>query len=160
MNLLETGEGVKQAQRAIAVDPTDPRVEQVLRPYLARPRVLVVDDSMTIREVVTRTLEKKGYATASSRNGLYALGDATDFNPALILLDIAMPVMDGYQVCGALKKNPVTKDIPVVMLSGKDGIFDKVKGRLAGATEHIGKPFKPEGLVKSVSRYVPLPVKQ
>jgi CheY-like chemotaxis protein len=104
MNLLETGEGVKQAQKAISVDPHDPRVEQVLRPYLARPRVLVVDDSTTIREVVIRTLEKKGYATAGSKNGLYALGDATDFKPALVLLDIAMPVMDGYQVCSALRR--------------------------------------------------------
>jgi twitching motility two-component system response regulator PilG len=160
MNLLETGEGVKQAQKAINLDPDDPRVEQVLRPYLARPRVLVVDDSTTIREVVIRTLEKKGYATAGSKNGLYALGDATDFKPVLVLLDIAMPVMDGYQVCSALKKNPATKHIPVVMLSGKDGIFDKVKGRMAGATEHISKPFKPEGLVKSVSRYAPAPIRQ
>ena len=153
MNVLNTGEGLKQAKRAIDLCPEDPRVASVLRPYLARPRVMVVDDSATIREVVTRTLEKNGYAAVAYPNGLYALGEIGDLKPAMVLLDITMPVIDGYKVCESFKKNPETKDIPVVMLSGKDGIFDKVKGRMAGASEYITKPFKAEGLLKTVSKY-------
>jgi twitching motility two-component system response regulator PilG len=74
--------------------------------------------------------------------------------PDLILLDITMPRMDGYQVCKLIRGNPTTKDVPIVMISGKDGFFDKVRGRMAGATGYITKPFGPETLMKAVEHYL------
>jgi twitching motility two-component system response regulator PilG len=77
-----------------------------------------------------------------------------EHTPDLILLDITMPRMDGYQVCKVIKQNPYTKHIPVVMLSGNDGFFDKVKGKLAGATDYITKPFEEAPLAASVQKHL------
>lgn len=122
--------------------------------------VMIVDDSPTIRKLVSMTLEEAGYGVVTACDGMQALGKlnghSPDLNgrlPNLILLDITMPRMDGYQVCKIIKGYKQTKGIPVVMLSGKDGFFDKVRGRIAGSTDYITKPFKPQALVDAVDKH-------
>lgn len=118
-----------------------------------KPIVLIVDDSPTIRKLVAITLEKHGYTVIAANDGLEGLSKMGDTVPALILLDITMPRLDGYQLCKLIKGNPQTQNIPVIMLSGKDGFFDKVRGRIAGSTEYITKPFEPDSLLQVVRRH-------
>jgi twitching motility two-component system response regulator PilG len=116
--------------------------------------IMIVDDSNTIRKLVDMTLKRERYATVIAVDGMDALAKLNDAMPDLILLDITMPRMDGYQVCKVVKGNEETKNIPVVMLSGKDGFFDKVRGRVAGATDYLTKPFDPQELVQTVKRHM------
>jgi twitching motility two-component system response regulator PilG len=104
--------------------------------------------------LVTITLEKRDYRVIPASDGLEALAKINDGLPDLVLLDITMPRMDGYQLCKIIKGNPGTKHVPVVMLSGKDGFFDKVRGRMAGSTEYITKPFEPDALVRTVEKHI------
>jgi twitching motility two-component system response regulator PilG len=119
-----------------------------------RGTILVVDDSPTVRKLVAMTLERDGYRVMLASNGVEALSEIQDHIPGLIFLDISMPRMDGYQLCKLIRGDPATKNIPVILLSGKDGFFDKVKGRLAGSTEYITKPFEPETLLDVVAKYL------
>lgn len=116
--------------------------------------ILVVDDSATVRKLISSKLEKSGHAVLCAVDGMDALEKIEANAPDLILLDITMPRMDGYQVCKMIRTNEKTKDIPVVMISGKDGFFDKVRGRMAGTTGYITKPFGPETLMKMVENYI------
>lgn len=116
--------------------------------------ILVVDDSPTIRKLISGKLEKSGHEVFCASDGVEALEMLKALEPDLILLDITMPRMDGYQVCKTIKSAPETKDIPVVMISGKDGFFDKVRGRMAGTSGYITKPFGPETLMKVVEGYL------
>jgi twitching motility two-component system response regulator PilG len=121
------------------------------RPMLGK--ILIVDDSPTVRKLVSMTLEKSGYGVMTAADGYEAADQLLKSLPDLILLDIAMPGMDGYQVCKLIKENKETSTIPVIMLSGKDGFFDKIRGRMAGSTAYITKPFKPDALVESIKKY-------
>lgn len=116
--------------------------------------ILVVDDSPTIRKLISGKLEKSGHEVFCASDGVEALEMLKALEPHLVLLDITMPRMDGYQVCKAIKSAPETKDVPVVMISGKDGFFDKVRGRMAGTSGYITKPFGPETLMKVVEGYL------
>ena len=116
--------------------------------------ILVVDDSATVRKLISGKLEKSGHAVICAMDGVDALEKIKEIVPDLVLLDINMPRMDGYQVCKMIRSNDTTKDIPVVMISGKDGFFDKVRGRMAGTTGYITKPFGPETLMKTVETYI------
>ncbi|TEU15045.1 MAG: response regulator [Anaerolineales bacterium] len=116
--------------------------------------ILVVDDSPTVCKIVQVTLTKMGCRVVIAEDGLEALAKIEDEKPDLILLDIIMPHMDGYQVCSLIKKKPHYKHIPVVILSGKDGFFDKVRGRLAGSTGYITKPFQPDVLTETVEKHL------
>ena len=115
--------------------------------------VLIVDDSPTVRKIVAVTLERQGYRVLAASGAIEALARINEALPDLILLDIAMPHMDGYQLCKLIKGNTLTKSVPVVMLSGKDGFFDKVRGRMTGATHYITKPFEPATLIEAVQKY-------
>jgi twitching motility two-component system response regulator PilG len=121
---------------------------------LARKIVLAVDDSLTVRKIVAMTLEKNGYRVVTASDGQEALTRLRETVPDLILLDITMPGMDGYQVCRQIRSNKAMRHIPIVMLSGKDGFFDKVQGRLAGAAQYITKPFEPDDLLQSVKKHL------
>jgi CheY-like chemotaxis protein/tetratricopeptide (TPR) repeat protein len=123
-------------------------------PMTAGKTILVVDDSPTVRKLIAGKLEKCGHEVYCSNDGVEAMEYLQSLTPDLILLDIAMPRMDGYQVCKLIRSNPVTKDVPIVMISGKDGFFDKVRGRMAGTTGYITKPFGPEALMKAVEHYL------
>lgn len=120
------------------------------------PVVLVVDDSPTIRKIVEITLKRQGVQVVSAPSGVIALAAIANTPPQLILLDIMLPKVNGYQICQIIRRNPEYKHIPVVMLSGKDGVFDKVRGKLVGATEYITKPFEPRDLLRVVRKYVAL----
>jgi twitching motility two-component system response regulator PilG len=116
--------------------------------------ILVVDDSPTVRKLIAGKLEKCGHEVVCANDGVEAMERLEHFVPDLILLDITMPRMDGYQVCKQIRSNNATKDVTVVMISGKDGFFDKVRGRMAGTTGYITKPFGPETLMKAVEMYL------
>lgn len=117
-------------------------------------KILVVDDSATVRKLISGKLSKSGHEVLCAADGIEALEKINEIMPDLILLDINMPRMDGYQVCKLIRNNEATKDVPVVMISGKDGFFDKVRGRMAGTTGYITKPFGPETLMKTVETYI------
>jgi twitching motility two-component system response regulator PilG len=120
---------------------------------MAGKRVLIVDDSPTIRRIVETTLRRAGYEVMVAETGLAALAAVADHQPDLILLDVMLPSMSGYQVCQLIKRHQRARGIPVVMLTGKDGVFDKVRGRLAGAAEYMTKPFTPKALLDVVARH-------
>ena len=116
--------------------------------------ILVVDDSATVRKLIAGKLEKSGHNVVCSNDGEEALERIKTVVPDLVLLDIAMPGMDGYQVCRQIRGWNSTASTPVVMISGKDGFFDKMRGKMAGAVGHITKPFGPETLMKAVEFYL------
>ncbi len=120
-----------------------------------RRTVMVVDDSATIRKILGMTLERAGYAVVAEPDGERAVERLAQFVPDLILLDITMPKLDGYEVCKRIKKDPRTAHVPVVMLSGKDGFFDKVKGRMVGATEYLTKPFQAPAVLAVIATHCP-----
>jgi CheY-like chemotaxis protein len=117
-------------------------------------RILVVDDSPTVRKLIAGKLEKSGHQVICANDGVEAMERLENMVPDLVLLDINMPRMDGYQVCKLIRSNDKTKNVTVVMISGKDGFFDKVRGRMAGTTGYITKPFGPETLMKAVEVYL------
>lgn len=116
--------------------------------------ILVVDDSPTIRKLISLKLQKCGHETICAVDGVDALEKISEVVPDLVLLDITMPRMDGYQTCKMIRGNEETKDVPIVMISGKDGFFDKVRGKMAGTSNYITKPFGPETLMRTVNEYL------
>ncbi|MGD8822281.1 MAG: response regulator [Anaerolineales bacterium] len=123
-------------------------------PSKTTARVLVVDDSPTIRKLVAMTLGKRGFEVVAAADGMEALARINDGAPDLILLDITMPRMDGYQLCRTIKGNHTIDHIPIVMLTGKDGFMDKVRGRMVGSEGYLTKPFQPDELVRMVEQHV------
>ncbi len=121
---------------------------------MAVPTVLVVDDSPTVRKIVQMTLQREHIRVITAADGLSALTSVADNMPALILLDIQLPRMDGYHICQIIRKNLQFRQIPIIMLSGKDGLFDKMRGRLAGSTEYLTKPFDSAELVRTVKKHL------
>ena len=126
--------------------------EQDAEPH--RGRVMVVDDSPTVRKLVEITLERSGHEVIVAEDGMQALAKINDVIPDVILLDITMPRMDGYELCKTIKGSRVTSHIPVIMLTGKDGLIDKVRGRMVGSEEYLTKPFDPKELVQLVERHM------
>jgi twitching motility two-component system response regulator PilG len=116
--------------------------------------VLIVDDSPTVHKLVESSLAPAGFQVVVAADGVEGLSRLKDLRPVLILLDISMPGMDGYQVCKVIKANPATADIPVVMLSGRDGLVDKVRARMAGSTVYVTKPFTRASLLQVVQKVV------
>ena len=124
---------------------------------MVEPVVLVVDDSPTVRKIVQLTLQREHIRVVTAGDGLSALAAVADEQPDLILLDIMLPRMDGYNICQIVRKNMAYRDLPIIMLSGKDGLFDKMRGKLAGSTEYMTKPFDSAELVQTVKRYLDSP---
>ncbi|MEO1526377.1 MAG: response regulator [Planctomycetota bacterium] len=118
-----------------------------------RPMVLAVDDSPTVRKLVAMTLERVGYEVVTAADGVAALNLLAERLPVLILSDINMPRITGYKLCKLVKKHHRTNHIPVVMLSGKNGVFDKVRGQMVGCADYITKPFESHDLIDKVRRY-------
>lgn len=116
--------------------------------------VLVVEDSATTRKVITVILKHEGFDVVEAKEGIEALARFNEIVPDLVLLDIIMPGMDGYQVLATMKNNASFKKIPVIMLTAKDGLIDKVKGKMAGCSEYLTKPFTPEQLMARVKKYL------
>jgi twitching motility two-component system response regulator PilG len=117
-------------------------------------KVLVIDDSNTIRRSAEAFLRQAGFNVVLAEDGFDALSKISDHHPQVIFVDIMMPRLDGYQTCALIKQNPTFKTTPVIMLSSKDGIFDRARGKLAGSDQYLTKPFTKEGLVEAVHRHV------
>ena len=122
---------------------------------LAGIKVMVIDDSNTIRRSAEIFLLKTGCEVILAEDGFDALAKITDHQPQVIFVDIMMPRLDGYQTCALIKKNHRLKDIPVIMLSSKDGLFDRARGRLVGSDEYLTKPFTKDTLLEAVRRHRP-----
>ena len=117
---------------------------------LAGLRVMVIDDSNTIRKSAEIFLKQAGCEVILAHNGFEALAKVADDQPDVILLDILMPRLDGYQTCALIRQNATRRATPIIMLSSKDTMFDRAKGRLAGSNEHLAKPFTKEDLLNIV----------
>ena len=117
-------------------------------------KVMVIDDSKTIRRTAETLLQKAGCTVITAIDGFDALAKIADSNPDIIFVDIMMPRLDGYQTCALIKNNSAFKSTPVIMLSSKDGLFDKAKGRIVGSDEYLTKPFSKEELFTAIRQYV------
>jgi twitching motility two-component system response regulator PilG len=117
-------------------------------------KVLVIDDSKTIRRSAENLLTKEGYDVITAIDGFDALAKIADARPEIIFVDIMMPRLDGYQTCALIKNNSEFKATPVVMLSSKDGLFDKAKGRIVGSDQYITKPFSRDELLGTIKTLV------
>lgn len=117
-------------------------------------KVLVIDDSNTIRRTAETLLAKAGCNVATASDGFDSLAKIVDIKPDVIFIDIMMPRLDGYQTCALIKNNDEFKSTPVIMLSSKDGLFDKAKGRIVGADDYLTKPFGRAELLDALERYV------
>ena len=118
-------------------------------------KVMVVDDSMTIRHTADMFLGRMGCEVITAVDGFDALAKIADNHPRIIFIDIMMPRLDGYQTCALIKNHPLFKAIPVIMLSSRDGAFDKARGRSAGCEQYLTKPFSREALLGAIKAYVP-----
>nr|WP_315182568.1 response regulator [uncultured Albidiferax sp.] len=116
-------------------------------------KVLVVDDSNTIRRSAEIFLKQGGHEVLLAEDGFDALSKINDHHPQLIFCDILMPKLDGYQTCAIIKRNPKFASIPVVMLSSKDGVFDKARGRMVGSQDYLTKPFTKDQLLQAVQQF-------
>lgn len=117
-------------------------------------KVLVIDDSKTIRRSAENLLAKEGYEVITATDGFDALAKIADSRPEIIFVDIMMPRLDGYQTCALIKNNNEFKSTPVVMLSSKDGLFDRAKGRIVGSDQYLTKPFSKEELLGTIRTLV------
>ena len=116
-------------------------------------KVLVIDDSNTIRRSAEIFLKQGGHDVLLAEDGFDALAKVNDYQPHLIFCDILMPRLDGYQTCAIIKRNARFASVPVVMLSSKDGVFDKARGRMVGSQEYLTKPFTKDQLLQTVRQF-------
>ena len=117
-------------------------------------RVMVIDDSKTIRRTAETLLKREGCEVVTATDGFEALAKIADQQPQIIFVDIMMPRLDGYQTCALIKNNQVFKSTPVIMLSSKDGLFDKARGRIVGSEQYLTKPFTREELLDAIRTHV------
>lgn len=117
-------------------------------------KVMVIDDSKTIRRTAETLLKKEGCEVITAVDGFEALSKIADHNPQIIFVDIMMPRLDGYQTCALIKHNQKFKNTPVIMLSSKDGLFDRARGRIVGSEQYLTKPFTKEELLGAIDLHV------
>ena len=118
-------------------------------------KVMVIDDSKTIRRTAESLLKREGYDVVTASDGYEALAKIADHQPQIIFVDIMMPRLDGYQTCALIKNHQMFKSTPVIMLSSKDGLFDKARGRIVGSEQYLTKPFTREELLSAIRTHVP-----
>lgn len=117
-------------------------------------KVMVIDDSKTIRRTAESLLKKAGCDVITASDGFEALAKITECKPDIIFVDILMPRLDGYQTCALIKNNSVFRNTPVIMLSSKDSIFDRARGRIVGSQQYLTKPFTKEDLLSAIKQHV------
>jgi len=132
----------------------EPNAESQFDGELAGLKVMVIDDSKTIRRTAETLLKKAGCEVFTATDGFEALAKIADHRPDVIFVDIMMPRLDGYQTCALIKHNQAFKGTPVIMLSSKDGLFDRARGRIVGSEEYLTKPFAKEELLGAIKRHV------
>lgn len=118
-------------------------------------KIMVIDDSKTIRRTAETLLKKVGCNVITATDGFDALAKIADSHPDIIFVDIMMPRLDGYQTCALIKNNSAFKSTPVIMLSSKDGLFDKAKGRIVGSDQYLTKPFSKDELLNTIRNHMP-----
>ncbi|MBP8144329.1 response regulator [Pseudorhodoferax sp.] len=118
-------------------------------------KVMVIDDSNTIRRSAEIFLKQGGHQVLLAEDGFDALAKLSDFKPDLVFCDILMPRLDGYQTCAIIKRNAEYAGVPVIMLSSKDGLFDKARGRMVGSQDYLTKPFTKDQLLQAVLQHQP-----
>jgi twitching motility two-component system response regulator PilG len=126
-------------------------------PQLTGIKVMVIDDSNTIRKSAEIFLLQAGAQVVLAEDGFDALAKIKDHQPDVVFCDILMPRLDGYQTCALIKKNPKYGNTPVIMLSSKDGLFDRARGRMVGSDEYLTKPFTKDGLLAAVATHAARP---
>jgi twitching motility two-component system response regulator PilG len=124
------------------------------KPKLTGLKVLVIDDSKTIRRTAETLLTKEGCEVFTAVDGFDALSKIADHQPDIVFVDIMMPRLDGYQTCSLIKHNKVFRQIPVIMLSSKDGLFDRARGRIVGSEHYLTKPFTKDELLGAIEAHV------
>ncbi len=117
-------------------------------------KAMVIDDSKTIRRTAETLLKKVGCEVVTAVDGFDALAKSADHKPNIIFVDIMMPRLDGYQTCALIKNNKEFQDTPVIMLSSKDGLFDRAKGRIVGSDQYLTKPFSRDELLSAITEHV------
>ncbi len=117
-------------------------------------KILVIDDSKTIRRTAETLLTKEGCTVFTAIDGFDALSKIADHQPDLIFVDIMMPRLDGYETCSLIKHNKMFKETPVIMLSSKDGLFDRARGRIVGSEQYLTKPFTKDELLGAISNQI------
>lgn len=118
-------------------------------------KVMVIDDSRTIRRTAQLLLAEVGCEVITASDGFDALAKIVDHRPRIIFVDVLMPRLDGYQTCAVIKHNSAFKDTPVILLSSRDGLFDKARGRVVGSDQFLTKPFSKEELLEAIRAHVP-----
>jgi len=154
MRVAQLEESLRVNAGASVLPATVPVSEPAVTPASSR-KVLVIDDSSTIRRTAEIFLSQAGYRVVLAEDGFEALAKVGDTFPDLIFCDILMPRLDGYQTCSLIKKSPRFHAIPVIMLSSRDGVFDRSRGRLVGAQDHLAKPFTRDALLQAVQACLP-----
>lgn len=150
LHIQQSNDALPRLTQACRLQPDNVELRLQCDRLRSRRLILVVDDSKTVQKMIAGVLEKELYRVSLADDGLQALARLDGETPSLILLDITMPRMDGYQVARIISGNDATRAIPVVMLSGKDGFLDRVRGRLAGAKGYVTKPFDPAELTETI----------
>ena len=140
------GAAILFVQERYAVNDTNPHLKGL--------KVLVIDDSKTIRKTAETLLAKEGCEVFTAVDGFDALAKVADYTPDIVFVDIMMPRLDGYQTCSLIKHNKVFKSIPVIMLSSKDGLFDRARGRIVGSEYYLTKPFTKDELLSAIETHV------
>ena len=120
------------------------------------PRVVCIDDDMAVGKTVEYILQTKGYEVTAIREPLQALSLVFQIKPDLILCDLAMPELDGYEICGMLRQSTAFRQTPIIMLTGKDGFIDRVRARMVGSTDYLTKPFGANELLMLLEKYIGL----
>lgn len=148
-------DGTAEATEAVVPPPIEVEDAAPLnRPVTPQRVILVVEDSATTRKVIAITLTRNGYKVIEAGDGLEALSKISEERPDLIMLDVILPKMDGYKILAIIKGNAEFKDIPVIMLTSKDGFLNKVKGRMAGSSAYLTKPFDPEQMLQEIRKHI------
>ena len=127
---------------------------EAAEPSLQGIKVMVIDDSKTIRRTAETLLKKAGCEVITATDGFEALSKITDQNPDVIFIDIMMPRLDGYQTCALIKNNHLYKNTPVILLTSKDGLFDRARGRIVGSDQYLTKPFTKDELLSAITEHL------
>jgi twitching motility two-component system response regulator PilG len=130
------------------------KAKQVEAPPLQGLKVLVIDDSKVIRRTAETLLKKEGCDVVTAEDGFDALAKVADHRPDIVFVDIMMPRLNGYETCSLIKNNRAFSTTPVIMLSSKDGLFDRARGRIVGSDQYLTKPFTKEELIGAIERHV------
>ena len=153
LSINRSGDALPFLLSALKLNPSEAILQDLCESLAERRLILAVDDSTTVRRLVSITLERQGHRVRTAVHGVDGLAKFHEETPDLVLLDLTMPQMDGYELCKTIRRSPGGKNLPIIMLSGNDGVFDKVRGKMAGTTDYLTKPFQRDVLLETITKY-------